>query len=333
VISLAERQQDLGDILRSPLDEPDPPIPWFPLLGGIVVGGLVVIVAYLVAGASSTTEASSAGTTPPITAPATPTTTPPGGPDTAVPVDAAAFPPGYLEVSSVYGAKPVYAMRIDDDVVVAVDAVAHRGVEPTNVFAGDGRWVLETGDGADVEATSVTSDVFLRGSFSVLFPGVGEADLGTLRLVELWEGQPLSGTADVAAGPDLGSIGDVTVPLEGGVSVEVTGLELTDEGGGFSWSVDGAEMTSGLSPTVWARSAGQDQALWTTAGSDSPLFFVERRRLEAAASGDVVLSRQAGFEGDLSSVDTVVVDIGLTMIVPLPADVEWDMADVPLLTP
>ncbi len=312
---------DLTNILHSPLDEPDPPVQWLPLIGGILAGGLVVIGAYLAASGNSDHAAPGETTSP------TAATTTTGVVDT----DDVAFPPGFEPLTDVVGGKPVYAIEVDDELVVSIATAARRGVEADGSFGG-GEWALETAAGETVASSGVVFDAFLDGVFSVVFPAPDESGLRTLRLVERWSGDVRSGSATLEPVTLPGTVaGDVVVDLGGGVALRLSQLAVTEGGASLLWELTGADAASQVNVTLRAVQGGDDLAFYFSVGSGP--FFSARQRLERFTSGRIEMQREQGLEGEIAEATALVFDVDATLVVAVAGSAEWDVADLPIVVP
>ena len=311
--------RDLSDILHSPLDDPESPPRWWPVVAGIVAGGLVVIAAYVVASRGDGDPA--AAPTPAV--PTTSSTQPPAP-------EPAAFPPGYQPITDVIGGKPLYAIEVDDDLVVAVGTASRRGLESQGEGLAGGSWVLETDAGDAIPSSAVVFDAFLDGTFSVVFPNPGDVGLRTMRLVEQWRIDARSGTATAAVpglpGPAPESI---SVALGGGVELIVDGLEITGIAASLTWRLAGADAATDVSVRLRPQADGEDVAEYFSRVD----FFLGRQVAEPTSEGEITFRRNEDFPGELADASAVAVDADVFLVVPIPAAAAWDVSELPIVSP
>lgn len=309
-------ERDLSAVLRSPLDEPEPQPQWWPLVAGILAGGLVVVGGYLVAGGG-------AEVAPPATAMAPTTSTSAvsaGGDD-----DQPAFPSSYVELTDVVAAKPSHAIDLGEQVAIVFTTVTHRGVETEGFFGG--RWVLETADRA-VDSTGVVTDPFAGGNFSVLFPAAGDAPMESLRLVELWQRSDRFGSVTIDPVTLPGVIAATTVDLLPGVTIELDAIELGESAATVSWRLTSGEAVD-VSVFIRAVDGDRDVAVFFSGGGG----FFGAESVEPMAGGTVTLQRDQSSEEAIDAATAVVIDVNVSLVVSLPAQAVFDVTELPFATP
>ncbi len=305
---------DLSEILRSPLDEPERSGPWWPLLAGLVLGALAVIGGYAVA----------AGDEAPVSASPTTSAEAP-----SAPVDLAElpFPPGYEPLSDVVAAKPVSATRVGDELFISVTTVFRRGFDAQGVSLGGGSWVLETATGESLPSRGVVTDIGLEGVVSVVFPYPGDVGLARLILVERWERDGRDGSVTVPVVEATGERTDVpAIDLGGGVALEVTRLELTERSGSVDWRLAGSSLGGDVAVFVRASQDGQDLAGYFPSGG----FFFGEQVVRPITEGTVQLSRDQGLSGELSDATDLVIEATATLLTSFPADLSFDVSELPV---
>jgi|GEM_PF-4744772 len=310
-----------SEILRSPLDEPGRPGVWWPVLAGMIVGGLVVVGGYTVARSDAGAAASTSSTA-----------TVAGQSGATTGLGDVPFPPGYETVSDVVAARPEYAIKVGGELFVAVATVIRRGFDASGVTLDGGSWTLETGTGELLTSTAVVSDPLLPGVVSVVFPDPGDAGLERLRLIERWEPDGREGSETVAVDGAAGEWDELaSVDLGGGVTLEVTRLELTERGGIAEWSLTGSPLGGDVAVFVTARREGQDLGSYFS----STGFFLQRRVVRPATEGVVVLTRaEGGGElGDVAVATDLLVEVSATLLTSFPADVAFDVTGLVVATP
>jgi hypothetical protein len=309
---------DFSEILRSPLDEPERPGPWWPVLAGLVLGALAVIGGYAVAASGDDAVAG------------VPTTTTTG--ETALPsvgVSDLPFPPGYEPISDVVAAKPEYATRVGDELFVAVTTVFRRGFDAQGVSLDAGSWVLETATGEVLPSTAVVTDPGLDGVVSVVFPYPGEVGLSRLVLVERWERDGRDGSATVAVeGAEAERTDVAAVDLGGGVVLDVDRLVLDQRSGTVHWTLSGSPLGGDVVVFVRARQDGQDLATFFPSGG----FFFREQVARPTSEGTIQLSRDQGVSGELADATELVIEASATLFAAFPANVSFDASDLPVAT-
>jgi hypothetical protein len=309
---------DLSTILRSPLDEPDPPGAWWPVLAGIAIGALAVIAGYAVASSGDEPSGSPAATT--------------AVHQQAVGVAASdiAFPPGYQPLSETVAARPEHAMRVGDELFITVATVYRRGFFVEAGSLDGGAWVLETDTGLTLASTGVVTNPGVTGVVTVVFPDPGDAGLAQLRFVERWEPDGRDGSTTVAL--DAGALGvtdDVaTVDLGGGVRLDITRVELTERGGSVDWALSGSELGGDVVVLVRAVQDAQDLGFYFPTGG----VFFGQRVVRPGTSGTIALSRDQAGSADVGGATELVIEVSATLLRAFPADAVFDVTDLPVAT-
>ena len=309
---------DFSEILRSPLAEPDRGGPWWPLLAGIAVGALAVIGGYGVARSGGD-----------LASPAT-TTIIQESTSAAADVAEVPFPPGYEPLSESLAAKPDYAMRLGDELFIAVGTVFRRGFEVESGFLEGGEWVLETGAGEMISSDRVITNPDVPGVVSIVFPDPGDAGIARLRLVERWEPDERHGSATLPVESDVLGVRDkpVSVDLGGGVSLAITRLELTERGGSADWVLEGTVLGGDVTVVVRVARDGQDLAIYFPAGG----AFFGPRVVSPGTEGTTPLSRDQAGSGTLDGATSIGIEVNAALLTAFPADVTFDIGDLPVAT-
>jgi hypothetical protein len=247
--------------MESPLDEEGPdrrlPALWTALVG-VVVGGLLVLGGYVVAGDGDADVGAVATTT---SAPAPVTTS------------AAGFPAGYSPLNERIAVRPERVLFRDDTVFVSLSQAVLTGLDATETAGvGAGDWELIAA-GTTYPMLTELRNVNAPGTLTVAFaaPGVAAGDLEALRLVG--EGSFL-GTADeaifdVGGLPFDGPPGPWVIDLEPGAAFVVEEVVIDGDGGRLRWRLDGSAATG-------AVVAGVDVELFTAASPNAAAFMPPR---------------------------------------------------------
>jgi hypothetical protein len=307
---------DLSEILRSPLDEPERPASWWPVLAGLVLGAVSVIGGYAVAAGNDV-----------VPSPTTTTTRAPA--PTAVDLSDLPFPPGYEPISDVVAAKPAYAIRVGDELFIAVTTVYRRGFDTQGVSLGAGEWVLETATGEALLSNAVVTDPGLDGVVSVVFPHPGEVGLSRLRLVELWERDGREGSVTVPVEGAPGEHLDVAaVDLGGAVVLDIDRLVLAERAGSVDWTLSGSGLGGDVAVVVRVRNDGQEVATYFPSGG----VFFGQRAVRPTTEGTIQLSRDQGASGELADATELVIEASATLLTAFPADVSFDVSGLQVST-
>ncbi len=310
---------DLADILHSPLDEPEPPWNWWPLLAGMVAGALIVFAGYRIADSGSEETVA-----PPVPA-TTVTEAPPDEPAFREPAEMP-FPPGYVALTDTEAARPVYGIVVGDDLVIAVVTVGRRGFEGGAPYEG-GEWVLEPVDGEAVRSSNVVFDAFLPGAFSVAFPDPGDdVELASLRLVQRWQRDDRNGDATVP----IASLDEpVAIALGNGVTLTLSELVLEGSTGELVWELTGAGDGGEVFLSIRAERDGEVLVDYLPSGQ---FFFSPDPAVERATT-DVMRLQRGGGSGDIADATEVVIDAGVTLIAGIPEDLPLDLTGIPIIRP
>lgn len=306
---------DLGAILGSPLDEPETGGAWWPLVVGIGLGALAVVGGYAVAGGG---DADVVTTTTTLA----PTTTTRG-------VDPAevSFPPGYEPLTDVVALAPVSAVVVEDELVVGVSFVTRRGFDPEGAVLGSGAWVLETETGQTVVSSGSVFDPLTPGVFSVVFPDPGEAGLRAMRMTERWQPDTRSIAATVAAQGLPGSLpGPVDIDLGGETTLIITRLDVGERTADLEWELTGTPRGGDVRLGIRVQEDGADLAPYFP----SPGLFFTPHALDIDLSGAISLQRDQNAAADLAAATTVLIEGEVTLVTALPADLTFDVTEMPI---
>jgi hypothetical protein len=323
---MTEEQAPFDDLLRSPFDpapgearSPLRRISW-ELVAGIAVGALAVIGGYSVASGDSTTAVTTTTTTTSATTTAGPSTTVVSG-DAEV-----AFPPGFLAVTDMIGIKPEYIIDTGDQLIVSFTTASRRGFEDAVGFYG-GDWVLETAAGGELTAAGVTSSPVVAGSFSVQFAKEGEVVPERMYLVSKWEVDSRDGSIEVPFPGTPFESSDIAIDLGGGIVLTLDQLTLGDTSGQVSWSFDGAGdrggVLSGLFVSVGPASAPA-AIYYQSDGGFNPFGGFDAADVATSGTWDLTRQDDAG-----TNEDTLSIQVSATLIGILPADLAFDLTEVP----
>jgi hypothetical protein len=321
---MSDDRSSFDELLRSPF-APAPGDPAGPghrfswqLVATIAVGALAIIVGYVVTGGEGTAVGATTTTTVVTTTQAPSTTVATEGP-----VD---FPPGFVEVSDMIAIKPEYIIDTGDQLIVSFTTASRRGFEDAGGFYG-GDWVLETAAGDELTAAGITSSPVVPGSFSVQFAKEGEVAPERMYLVSKWEVDHRDGSIEIPFTGTPFESSDISVDLGGGVVLTLDQLTIGETSGQATWSFDGAGdrggVLSGLFVTVGPSSAPAAVYYQSDGGFDP---FGGFDSADVATSGTSNLTRQ----GDAgTNEDTLSIQVSATLIGTLPADLSFDLAEVP----
>ncbi|MDH3756181.1 MAG: hypothetical protein OEU32_20135 [Acidimicrobiia bacterium] len=309
---------DLSAILHSPLDEPPPPSTWWPAVVGLLVGAAAVLGGYAVAGRDDATVPTTSVVSTTVTTVSS----------ALVPLDEVAFPPGYRMLTEVVALAPVAAIAVDEELLIGVSFVARRGLDPEGVLPASGVWVLETAAGETIQSTGSVVDPATPGVFSVVFPNPGDVALRTLRMIERWNPDPRSGSQMVGVAPLPGSVaGPVAIDLGGGVTLNVSGINIGERTADLAWDLTGTTRGGDVNLALRVQEDGVDLAVYFPTVD----VFFSRDALDADdAAGTIGLQRDQGIQGDLATATHLVVDADVTLVVGTPTNLEFDVSDLPV---
>lgn len=241
------------ELLQSPIEpkrerraRPDPEdrsqTNWWPLVAGLVLGGLIVTAGYLAAGEGEEASAPQA------------TTTSTAAPVAVPPTEIDPFPPGYTAVNDRTAVRVERVLIRPEEAIVSMTVAVRRGLDAdaTAGFWG-GTWELLTIDGGAVQSSTEAFDPLARGAFSVTFPGsFAEPDIAGIRLT----GEALRNTAtletEIEGEPlPFGEPATARFELDGNVGLIIDTIDLRLEGGVIEWHLEGdATVRGSVLPTV-----------------------------------------------------------------------------------
>lgn len=203
---------------------------WVPALVGMVVGAIVVLAGYLVAGTDDPADEAAGVTT-------TITTT------TTLAASNLGFPAGYTVVNERIAVRPERILQREATTYVSFSSVVAAGLDPDET-AGlvGGLWELELRDGSTVTSEEDFFDPLARGTFTVAFPAVDTAAITGVRLVGEALRTTNGFTSEYAFDPPLPFAADQVdvFLLEDSLELQVDSFELSADGGRIEWHLEGS---------------------------------------------------------------------------------------------
>lgn len=213
-----------------------------------------------------------------------------------------------------------------DELDIAVATVFRRGFQAEGISLGVGAWVLETDTGETITSSAVVTEPGLDGVVSVVFPDPGDARPSRLRQIERWERNGVEASAVVPVEGAVGERTDLTaVDLGGGVTSDVARLELAERSGILEWTLTGSKLGGDVLVFVRARDDGRDLAGYSP--SDSQFLREPSRPMTA---GTMRLVRDQGQPGEPAEATELLIEVGATLFTAFPADLTFDLSDLPV---
>lgn len=219
---------------------------------GLVVGGLLGIVAFWMGGRVTPIEQVIA----PVSTTASAATT------TAAPViDSSLLPTGYVAVDELIGIKAERFLRTDDRIVVSFSVAVREGLDPnqTRGFTG-GVWVLESG-GVSTPGVAEYFDPEAPGVFSVEFandiPPIDDSTV--IRLEGVVERNFTTVSVDRATSFPVDLGGSQSLDLASGVAIEIDEFTADLTGGRVAWRMNASpEVRASLDVSLLLRDGQND---------------------------------------------------------------------------
>ncbi len=317
------RDEDLAELLRSPLDDPDPPwrpAPWLVVLVAAAVLGVLLAAVW----EASRTEDEAATVAP--------TTTIAAAPDQS----SSRFPDGYTAVGEDVAMKPLAIYMNADRTVVVVNVLGVAGVSAVDnrAFPG-GVWQLRDVEGKVVEDYQELRNPQALGTLAVRFPNAEAAAPRTLQLTplappdEITMSVPLEFTAfPLTTGRSF------DIPLAANLRLTGVVLGLDDDGGDVGWDLAGTDALARVDIVVTLPDTAGDDREATTFRSEhiAPPYPFQRQRLPRpapSASGEDVLRRSGPAIEDVGAVTSAVMEVTVSVYRTVDnAQVEFDLGDV-----
>lgn len=319
---------DLSELLRSPLDDPDPPWrppPWLAvMLAAALLGALLAAV-----WETSRTEGE------PVAVVAPPTTM-------AAIQDQhrSGFPDGYTPVNDEIAMRPLAIYTIADRTVVVVNVVGLAGVPAADnrAFPG-GVWGLRDVEGKVVEDLQEIRNPQALGTLAVRFPNDEAAVPGTLLLTPLAPPDviTMSIPLEVTTFP-LTTGRSFEIPLATNLRLSGVVLGLDEDGGDVRWDLVGGDALAQVDIVVTLPETAGDDGEATTFRSEhiAPPYPFQRQRLPRpapSASGEDVLRRSGPEIADTSTITRAVIEVTVNIHRTVDGtQVELDLVDVVLVS-